>query len=77
MIVSKGISLAMVLVLAVGVHAGNWPAWYGPNGSGVTTETNLPVRWSATENIRWKVPLPDRASIADCLARSGSYHSGD
>jgi len=37
----------------------NWPAWRGPNGDGVTTETNLPLTWSATENVRWKIPLPE------------------
>src|SRR6185295_621256 len=69
MICTKGISLAMVSLLAVRVHAGNWPAWHGPNGSGVTTETNLPVRWSATENIRWKVPLPDRGNSSPIVWR--------
>lgn len=37
--------------------AEDWPGWRGPNGSGITTEKNLPVRWSAKENVRWKVPL--------------------
>jgi outer membrane protein assembly factor BamB len=26
-------------------------------GTGVTPDRGLPVRWSATENVRWKVPL--------------------
>jgi outer membrane protein assembly factor BamB len=69
MIVTKGISLAIILALVVGVHAGNWPAWHGRSGSGVTTETNLPVRWSATENIRWKVPLPDRGNSSPIVWR--------
>ena len=53
--------LGIVLLAAV-VHAGNWPAWHGPKGSGVTPETSLPTRWSASENVRWKVPLPDRGN---------------
>ena len=36
----------------------NWPAWRGPTGQGLSTEENLPVSWSTTENVRWKVPLP-------------------
>jgi outer membrane protein assembly factor BamB len=40
------------------VHAENWPQWRGPSLNGVSGETNLPVRWSATENIAWKLPLP-------------------
>ena len=38
--------------------AGNWPAWRGPNGDGLCTEKNLPTKWSATENIAWKIELP-------------------
>jgi outer membrane protein assembly factor BamB len=40
-------------------RADNWPAWRGPTGQGQSVEKNLPVRWSATENVKWKVPLPD------------------
>jgi len=36
----------------------DWPAWRGPHGNGVTDETDLPLKWSATENVAWKAPLP-------------------
>lgn len=39
--------------------AGNWPAWRGPTGDGVTPETDLPLKWSATDNVAWKSPLPN------------------
>jgi outer membrane protein assembly factor BamB len=39
--------------------AANWPAWRGPEGTGVTRETNLPLTWSATENVKWKIELPE------------------
>lgn len=38
--------------------AGNWPAWRGPDGTGVSRETNLPVHFSSTKNVTWKAPLP-------------------
>jgi len=38
-------------------HAENWPGWRGPNGDGTSAETKVPVTWSATENLAWKVPL--------------------
>lgn len=50
------------LALTAPLRAANWPAWRGPDGSGVTPEKNLPTRWSATENVRWKIPLPDRGN---------------
>jgi len=62
-------SVSIILLIAVGVQAGNWPAWHGPNGSGVTPETDLPVRWSATENVRWKVALPDRGNSSPIVWR--------
>jgi outer membrane protein assembly factor BamB len=41
--------------------ADNWPHWRGPAGDGVSKETNLPTRWSDTENVAWKLPLPGMA----------------
>lgn len=38
----------------------NWPGWRGPRGDGTSLEKNVPVRWSATENIVWKVPIPGK-----------------
>jgi outer membrane protein assembly factor BamB len=46
-----------LLLLSSSVTAENWPAWRGPTGMGISTETGLPVRWSAKENVRWKTPL--------------------
>src|SRR5689334_13087910 len=39
-------------------RAENWPQWRGPSLNGISSETNLPVKWSATDNIAWKLPLP-------------------
>lgn len=39
--------------------AADWPAWRGADASGTTTETALPTKWSTTENVRWKVALPE------------------
>jgi outer membrane protein assembly factor BamB len=38
--------------------AANWPQWRGPELNGISKETSLPVRWTTTENITWKLPLP-------------------
>ena len=39
----------------------NWPQFRGPNASGVSANTNLPDKWSATENVAWKTDLPGRS----------------
>ncbi|MBP6704678.1 MAG: PQQ-binding-like beta-propeller repeat protein [Vicinamibacteria bacterium] len=38
--------------------AGNWPQWRGPMANGLSEETGLPTKWTTTENITWKLPLP-------------------
>ncbi len=40
------------------LSAENWPRFHGPGGQGRSSETGLPVKWSATSNVRWKTPLP-------------------
>jgi len=39
-----------------------WPRWRGPSGQGVVTGTGYPDRWSATENVAWKVAVPGRGN---------------
>ncbi len=36
----------------------NWPQWRGPSLDGTSNSTGLPVSWSETENVKWKVKLP-------------------
>ena len=52
-------SLAVaVLFAAITTLADNWPQFRGPGSQGVSREANLPVKWDATTNVRWKTPLP-------------------
>jgi len=56
-------------VVAIGVVAAdvtmgrgdNWPQWRGPENNGVSKETKLPVIWSDTKNIAWKLAMPGQA----------------
>ena len=52
-------SLLVLLFSITSSPAANWPAWRGPLGDGVSEEKNLPTHWSATENVKWRVPLPE------------------
>ena len=38
----------------------HWPSWRGPLHAGVAPSADPPVRWSETENVRFKVPVPGR-----------------
>ncbi len=50
-------ALAVVAATA-DVPAGDWLQFRGPNGTGVSTEKNLPGEWSATTNVAWKAAVP-------------------
>jgi len=52
----------LLSIINATLHAENWPMWRGSNGSGVTTEKKLPLKWSATKNIDWKIELPQRGN---------------
>ena len=39
-----------------------WPTWRGPNADGTVTGCQPPTKWSATQNIKWKVRLPGSGS---------------
>lgn len=40
------------------VCAENWSRFRGPNGQGISSETMLPISWSADKNIAWKTSIP-------------------
>jgi outer membrane protein assembly factor BamB len=49
--------LALCLVTAPAA-AEDWSGWRGPRGDGSSTERGLPTRWSDTDNVAWKTPIP-------------------
>lgn len=48
------LSLSLPCALA---NALDWPQWRGPNGNGVSPETQLPLTWSEGRNIAWRTAL--------------------
>ncbi|MFM7035077.1 MAG: PQQ-binding-like beta-propeller repeat protein [Planctomycetia bacterium] len=56
-----GWGVAMLLTAITARGDEGWPQWRGREGQGhATTARDLPVRWSETENVAWKTPLPGR-----------------
>jgi outer membrane protein assembly factor BamB len=73
--------VALALAPAV-LPAEEWPGWRGPRADGIASDVNLPLRWSATENVAWKTPIPgkghsspvvwgDHVFLTTCLEDSG------
>ncbi|MDP6447583.1 MAG: hypothetical protein QF805_27550, partial [Pirellulaceae bacterium] len=55
-------AVTVVVSLAAAYPAGtrgeNWARWRGPSGNAVSGESQLPVKWSSDEAVRWRVELP-------------------
>lgn len=49
---------AFLLIALAVTHGENWPQFRGPTGQGHSTETGLPLHWSASENVVWKTAVP-------------------
>lgn len=54
--------LLFPLIAVRPLQAENWPSFRGPQGTGVSMEKALPVTWTATKNLVWRVSLPDRGN---------------
>ena len=51
-------SLILFLSTFTAADASDWTGFRGPGGLGVSSETGLPIEWSAQKNVLWKLPLP-------------------
>lgn len=76
----RGLAVLTLVFTTTNLHAENWPAWRGPRLDGSSRESNLAIRWSDTENIAWKTPIPgighsspivfgDRVFVTSCLIK--------
>ncbi len=55
-------NLVIILILSLipidDCFSENWHQWRGANNDGISNETDVPIQWSQTENVRWRLPLP-------------------
>ena len=49
-----------MLLLTVLALLAQWPQFRGPDGNGMSAARGLPITWSETENVRWKIPVHGR-----------------
>ena len=57
------LGLAILAFCAIPISASDWPRFHGADGNGISSDTQpLPVKWSETENLRWKCKLPGLGS---------------
>jgi outer membrane protein assembly factor BamB len=53
---------ALAVMLASAPVKGNWPQWRGPLRTGEAPDGSPPLKWSESENIKWKIKLPGRGT---------------
>jgi len=47
-----------ILTCFLPASAEDWPRFRGPNGTGVSTSRNMPVKFGPAKNLVWRAPLP-------------------
>lgn len=55
---ASALSLALAAPTLLPAAGNDWPRFLGPTGAAIVTESKVPLRWSDTENLRWKTDLP-------------------
>ena len=50
--------VVLCLLYLTPADAENWTRFRGPNGQGISGEKNLPITWSASDNVVWKTSIP-------------------
>lgn len=50
-------------------RASDWTRFHGSDGSGLSADTNLPVKWDRAEGLRWAADLPGRGLSCPVVAR--------
>src|SRR5438045_498267 len=73
-IIMKSFLPYVVLLLLVSpLGAEDVTQFRGAGGLGVSKETNLPTRWSATDGLRWKADLPGKGLSNPVIAGGRVY----
>jgi outer membrane protein assembly factor BamB len=51
----------------------DWPRFRGNNGNGISTDATVPLEWSDTTNLKWKLELPGPGSSSPVIAGGRVY----
>ncbi|HIF34375.1 MAG TPA: hypothetical protein EYG57_17470 [Planctomycetes bacterium] len=68
--------LGLLVVCCAAAQAEDWNQFRGPRGDGVARVENVPVRWSAEENIHWKVALPSPCNGSPIVSKNIIFLAG-
>src|SRR5262245_66430694 len=66
--VKRYAGVALLLIATTPHVRAQWPEFRGPTGQGHSTDTNVPLEWSETRNVRWKTPVAGRGWSSPVVA---------
>ena len=58
----------LIIAFSITAAAQDWSNWRGPNWNGAVEATNLPVKFSPTEKVKWKVDLGGNGAATPVIA---------
>ena len=59
--------------LSVLTSAQDWTKFRGPTGDGHVTVKSIPLKWSDTENVKWKVSVPGKGWSSPVISKGKIY----
>ncbi len=63
----SSISLVLILLASTPLLANDWMRFRGPNGSGISSASAPPMKWSDSENVKWRIDLPGPGSSSPII----------
>lgn len=70
------LAATLFAALTGSVVAEDWSGWRGPRADGTVTDAGFPLNWSATENVKWKTPLPGTGHSSPIVSKGKVFVAG-
>ena len=69
----KSLIAVSLIVLPTFAAESDWPEFRGKTGQGISAATGVPLKWSTTENVAWKVEVPGKGWSSPVVAAGKIY----
>src|SRR5882757_11184474 len=63
------IALGLACAVSGSAAASDWPRFRGPNGTGVSSDTGIPVAFGEKQNLLWKVAIPGNGNSSPIVSK--------
>jgi outer membrane protein assembly factor BamB len=62
-------ALFLACTVSRSAAAADWPRFRGPNGTGLSSDTGIPVAFSEKQNLLWKVAIPGSGNSSPIVSK--------